>query len=62
MTTNECIVHFRKNLSNFHTAVNEIRRKNMFSNEIFRELSKQCCSCNGKTGKYSNENNFHIKN
>ncbi|UJR18169.1 hypothetical protein I4U23_005069 [Adineta vaga] len=50
MATNECIVHSRKNIFNFHTTINKIRRKNMFSNDIYRELSKQRCSCNGKTG------------
>ncbi|CAF5022337.1 unnamed protein product, partial [Rotaria sp. Silwood1] len=50
MATNECIVHSRKTLSKFHAAVNQLRLEKLFSNDVYRELPKRCCSCNGKQG------------
>ncbi|UJR38706.1 hypothetical protein I4U23_031372 [Adineta vaga] len=50
MASNKCIVHSRKNVSKFHTAVNQLRCGNMFSNDVYEELPKRCCSCNGKKG------------
>ncbi|UJR18165.1 hypothetical protein I4U23_005065 [Adineta vaga] len=50
MATNDCIVHSRKNLSNFHTTIAQLRCENKFTNNIYQELSNRCCSCNGKTG------------
>jgi len=51
MATNDCIVHSRKNISNFHAAVNQLIRENNFSKRVYQQLPKRCCSCNGKTGK-----------
>ncbi|CAF1180607.1 unnamed protein product [Adineta steineri] len=50
MASNKCFVHSHKNVSKFHAAINQIRRENKFSNEIYQELPKLCCSCNGKNG------------
>ncbi|CAF3540006.1 unnamed protein product [Rotaria sp. Silwood1] len=50
MATDGCIVHSRKNLSKFHAAINQLYRENMFSGDVYRELPKRCCSCNGKQG------------
>ncbi|UJR19013.1 hypothetical protein I4U23_022143 [Adineta vaga] len=50
MATNDCIVHSRKNLSNFHTTINRLRGENKFTNNVYQELPKRCCSCKGKTG------------
>ncbi|CAF3770503.1 unnamed protein product [Rotaria sordida] len=50
MATNECIVHSRKTLSKFHAAINQLRVEKLFSNDVYRELPKRCCSCNGKQG------------
>ncbi|CAF1372618.1 unnamed protein product [Adineta steineri] len=47
MASDKCIVHSRKNVSKFHTAVNQLHRENRFSNDIHQELPKRCCSCNG---------------
>ncbi|CAF3674028.1 unnamed protein product [Rotaria sordida] len=50
MATNECIVHSRKTLSKFHAAINQLRVEKLFSSDVYRELPKRCCSCNGKQG------------
>ncbi|CAF3721010.1 unnamed protein product [Adineta steineri] len=53
MASNKYIVHSRKNVSKFHTAANQLRRENTFSNDIYQELPKRYCSYNGNNGKYN---------
>ncbi|CAF1573688.1 unnamed protein product [Adineta ricciae] len=48
--SDDCIVHSRKYLSNFHANVNELHRTKEFSYPILQKLPKLCCSCENKKG------------
>ncbi|CAF1391606.1 unnamed protein product [Adineta ricciae] len=48
MATNKCIVHCCEHVSEFETAINQLRGENTFSDDVFQELSTLCCSCDGK--------------
>ncbi|CAF1428611.1 unnamed protein product, partial [Adineta steineri] len=50
MASDKCIIHSRQNISKLHPAVNQLRRVNTFSNDIYQELPKRCSSCNGNKG------------
>ncbi|CAF2050555.1 unnamed protein product [Rotaria magnacalcarata] len=50
MTSNTCIVHSHKNVSKFHTATKQLRLGNWFPADVYQQLPKKCCSCNGKRG------------
>ncbi|CAF0881632.1 unnamed protein product [Adineta ricciae] len=51
--SDDCIVHSRKYLSNFHANVNELHRTKEFSYPILQKLPKLCCSCENKKGLLS---------
>lgn len=53
MAIDECIVHSHENASKFYYAVNQLRREKKFHSDIYQQLPDQCCSCDGKTGKYN---------
>ncbi|CAF1300638.1 unnamed protein product [Adineta ricciae] len=48
MATDKCIVHCSEHVSEFQTAINQLRCENRFSDDVFQELSALCCSCDGK--------------
>jgi len=44
-----CLVHDRRNISQFHATVNKLRNTKQFSVTTLRELPRKCCSCTDKS-------------